>query len=171
MIGAAGGALVVVPAGATPQTRTLLARPDIAAHVDQVLALDPRRRRDLDQVCAVNCRRHSLTQIRICHRVSKADPAGYPHHAAVRALVWEITARPRDDLYAAAVAASDAAFVLLAGDLLDPQERVLFDGPWRAVVGDPVVTVAATPAGADGTHGRYAGSRAILIAAQPRVAA
>lgn len=169
MIAAVNGALGD-PAGATPQTRALLARPDIAAHVDQVLALDPRRRRDLDRACAVNCRRHGLTQIRICYRVSKADPAGYPHHAAVRALVWEIAARPRDGLYAAAVAASDAAFVLLAGDMLDPRERVLFDGPWHAVVGDPVVAVAPTPAGADGTDGSYAGRRTILVA-QPRVAA
>jgi hypothetical protein len=119
------------------RTRALLARQDIAALVDQIGALTATQRAALEQACRANARGHSREQIRVCHRVSLADPDNFPDHAEVRAVVWQIAAAPRDGRYDAAVAASDMAFVLLSGPLLDPRERALFDGPWHAVLGAP----------------------------------
>jgi hypothetical protein len=113
------------------QVLALLARPDIAALADQIRALTARQRAALAEAFQANYRLHSLQQIRICHRVSRADPANFPHHAAVRALIWRTAAAPPDGDHAAAAAASDMAFVLLSGPLLDPPERALFTAPWR----------------------------------------
>lgn len=146
----------------SPQTRALLSRSDIAALVDQVCALTTTQRAALEQACQANVRGHSREQIRLCHRVSLADPGNFPDHAAVRALVWQIAAAPRDGRYHAAVAVSDVAFVLLSGPLLDPHERALFDGPWRAVLGipprrdetpDPVEPHPTARASTGGDHG------------------
>jgi hypothetical protein len=121
----------------SPQTRALLSRPDIVALLDMVCALTAAQRAALDQACRANAQRYSLEQIRLCHRVSLADPNNFPDHAAVRATVWQIAAAVQDGRYHTAVAASDMAFVLLCGPLLDPREQALFDGPWRSVLGAP----------------------------------
>ncbi|HKT04737.1 MAG TPA: hypothetical protein VJT31_34925, partial [Rugosimonospora sp.] len=127
--------LTAAPLGAP--ARALLARPDLAALTDQVLALSADQRAELARAYARNDAAHSRSQIRICHRVSIADPTNHPDHAAVRAWMWSLANGPRDGHYGAAVAAADMAFVLLAGDLLTPAEQALFTAPWQAVC-DPV---------------------------------
>ncbi|MEN3308968.1 MAG: hypothetical protein V7603_5170 [Micromonosporaceae bacterium] len=127
----------------SPHTLTVLARPDIAALIEQVRSLTARQHAALAEQFRANHRLYSLDQVRICYRVSMAVPHDHPHHAAVRALVWRIAAKAPGGQYAAAVAASDMAFVLLAGELLDADERALFDAPWQAVVG-AVEPAAAT---------------------------
>lgn len=114
------------------QARALLVRPDIAALAERVRALDGLQRAALSQAWRANFAHHRVAQMSICRRLSQTDPANFPHHATVRALVWQVAAEHGDQHQAAA--ASDAAFVLLAGDRLDDEERVLFEGPWRAVL-------------------------------------
>lgn len=138
----AAPALALAEPAPSPHTQALLARRDIAALLAQVRSLTALQHAALAERFQANNRLHSLDQIRICHRISLAAPDSYPDHAAVRASVWRIAANVPGGQYAAAAAASDMSFVLLAGDLLAAHERSLFDSPWRTVVGDPEPTTA-----------------------------
>lgn len=138
----AASALSLAEPAPSPHMLALLARADIAALIEQVRSLTAGQHASLAEQFRANQPLHSLDQVRVCNRVRLAAPDDHPHYAAVRAMVWRIAAKAPGGQYAAAVAASDMVFVLLAGDLLDADERALFDAPWRAVVGAAAATAA-----------------------------
>jgi hypothetical protein len=122
------------------RTQSLLARPDVAALIEQATHLSDGRRAALDRAWSANYGLHRLAQMRAVHDLRRAFIARDGDDRGMRDIqaVGEVLCRlldPRDDRWFGMLHATyDVVLTLAAGDLLGGVGRTLLDGPWRSVV-------------------------------------
>lgn len=138
---------------AVARRAAILARPAVAAIVDQARTLDDAQRAALHAAWIAHFRTFRRAQSDLWHRFVKA--AGAPHWRDTFAAVEEIGRIVRaglepyeGDAWGSTVAVEDAAKAVIVGEVLglSDAEALVYVGPWLAVFGAlPAGTVDAAP--------------------------
>jgi|GEM_PF-3386263 len=129
-------------AATNTRVAALLALPAVAAILDRAGRLTAEEKARLHAAWISHYRIYRREQSDLSHRCSKEHGENWRDLLAAKERVRLAERDGLDpyegDMWGASFAAEDAAYVELAGDLIQPGEQRVFDGPWRAVIGETI---------------------------------
>lgn len=115
----------------------LMAAPEVVAIIARIANLTEGDGHNLHDAALANFRRYRSEQSEATRRVRVACGDNWRDLLSVKSRVYTVAQAAGLEFFAM-VAAEDAAYAYVAGDLLTDEERRLFTKPWTDVLGDPL---------------------------------